>query len=79
VLNGVSAATGRPIVTTALALDYRPKGRCPVAAAMAAEADIKAKAARVMQAKSAVSGPPGGPDRKSLPALASKSGCASAP
>jgi hypothetical protein len=34
VLNGVSAQTGRRIVTTPLALDYEPHGACPVAGAM---------------------------------------------
>ena len=34
VLNGVSAQTGRRIVTTPLALDYDPHGECPVGGAM---------------------------------------------
>ena len=53
VLNGVSAATGRRIVTTVLAQDYRPSGKCPVEATMAADAQIKFRAVT----KSAVSGP----------------------
>jgi hypothetical protein len=55
VLNGVSAATGRRITTTVLAMDYDPKGKCPVEAAMAADAVIKNKARANL--KSAVSGP----------------------
>jgi hypothetical protein len=34
VLNGVSAQTGRRIITTPLALDYDPQGECPVSGAM---------------------------------------------
>ena len=55
VLNGVSAATGRRILTTVLAPDYRPKTKCPVAATMTVDADIKGKAGPNL--KSAVSGP----------------------
>jgi hypothetical protein len=55
ILNGVSAATGRRVLTTALAPDYQPKDKCPVAAAMATDANIKRKAGTNL--KSAVSGP----------------------
>jgi hypothetical protein len=43
VLNGVSAQTGRRIVTTPLALDYAPHGECPVAGAMARRNDLLVK------------------------------------
>ncbi|MFZ1182228.1 MAG: hypothetical protein WA445_25015 [Pseudolabrys sp.] len=55
VLNGVSSATGRRILTTVLASDYHPKATCPVAGAMKTDANIKATAAQIF--KSAVSGP----------------------
>jgi hypothetical protein len=55
VLNGVSAATGRRVLTTVLAADYQPKDKCPVAATMAVDAEIKRKAGAKL--KSAVSGP----------------------
>jgi len=32
VLNGVSSATGRRILTTVLGADYQPRNTCPVAA-----------------------------------------------
>ncbi len=55
VLNGVSSATGRRILTTVLSNDYQPRNTCPVAGAMKSDADTKANAAPIP--KSAVSGP----------------------
>src|SRR5262245_35067718 len=55
VLNGVSSATGRRILTTVLSNDYQPKNTCPVAGAMKSDADIKSNAAPTL--KSAVSSP----------------------
>jgi hypothetical protein len=55
VLNGVSSATGRRILSTVLAADYQPRNTCPVAGAMKSDADTKSNAAPT--AKSAVSGP----------------------
>lgn len=55
ILNGVSAATGRRILTTVLSPGYQPQGKCPVEAAMRVDANIKEKAGLIV--KSAVSGP----------------------
>ena len=56
VLNGVSSATGRRILTTVLASDYHPKATCPVAGAMKTDARYQGQRQR-RSSKSAVSGP----------------------
>jgi hypothetical protein len=55
VLNGVSSATGRRILTTVLSNDYQPRNTCPVAGAMKSDADTKSNASPTL--KSAVSSP----------------------
>jgi hypothetical protein len=57
VLNGVSATTGRRIITTPLKFDYEPQATCPVEAAMIAAREIKEKAAGLGGIPSAASGP----------------------
>ncbi len=56
VLNGVSAQTGRRIVTTPLSLDYKPGGDCPVMGAMDRRNDLLVKSRSAV--KPAVSSPP---------------------
>jgi hypothetical protein len=56
VLNGVSAQTGRRIITTPLAFDYDPQGECPVSGAMMSRNALLGKSlSRVKAASSQVS------------------------